>query len=126
MENYIGSESQQSRQRKKERDKTQTKLVKSLLYSSFRKNSAIKWGTPQEPQTKQAYFATKKISSPNLSVHNSGFVIHSSHNWIGTSPDGIVNDPSSTNPEGVIEYKNPYSAKELSIHDAVSQEINSA
>ena len=96
-------------------------LVKTLLYSTFRGNSATEWGRHQEPETQQAYLLKKRLVSPHISVHNSGFVVHHSHHWLGASPDGLVNDPTSSDPDGIVEYKNPYSIRLLSLADAALQ-----
>ena len=97
------------------------KLVKTLLYPTFRGNVATQWGIDQEPETQHLYLLQKRLVSPGISVCKSGFLIHHSHHWLGASPDGLVNDPSSSDPEGIIEFKNPYSIRMLSLKDAVAQ-----
>ena len=95
-------------------------LVKTLLYSSFRGNTATQWGHIQEPLTKEAYLLEKRRVSPDIVVIDSGFVVHPHHHWLGASPDGLVNDPTSADPEGIVEYKNPYSIRLLALEDAAS------
>ena len=96
-------------------------LVKSLLYTSFKGNKSTKWGISQEPTTKSAYLTRKGTLSPEITVRNSGFIIHSSHHWLGASPDGLVNDPSAEDPKGIVEYKNPYAVREMTLRDAATQ-----
>ena len=75
------------------------KLVKTLLYPTFRGNVATQWGIDQEPETQHLYLLQKRLVSPGISVCKSGFLIHHSHHWLGASPDGLVIDPSSSDPE---------------------------
>ncbi len=42
-----------------------------------------------------------------------GFVIHPQHGWLGCSPDDWVVDPDSEDPNGVAEYKCPYTARDM-------------
>ena len=95
-------------------------LVKTLLSLSFRGNTATQWGHIQEPLTKEAYLLEKRRVSPDIVVIDSGFVVHPHHHWLGASPDGLVNDPTSADPEGIVEYKNPYSIRLLALEDAAS------
>ena len=67
------------------------------------------------------YLLQKCLVSPGISVCKSGFLIHHSHHWFGASPDGLIDDPSSSDPEGIIEFKNPYSIRMHSLKDAVTQ-----
>ena len=32
--------------------------------------------------------------------------------WLGASPNGLVHDPTSDPPVGLVEFKNPYSYSE--------------
>ena len=89
-------------------------LVKTLLYTSFKGNDATKWGISQEQDTQRAY----QNRSPAIAVRNSGLTIHSSHHWFGASPDGLVYDPKADDPEGIVEYKNPYAVRAMSLRDA--------
>ena len=83
-------------------------LVKTLLYSSFKGNTATRYGHEQEQATRNAYLTVKQKSSPNIAVTDSGLVIHPTHNWLAASPDNLVYDPTSADPHGIVEYKNPY------------------
>ena len=47
-----------------------------------------------------------------------GFVVHLTNGWLGASPDGRVMDPTSEEPNGVIEIKCPYSKREMSPEEA--------
>lgn len=47
-----------------------------------------------------------------------GLVISLDNPWLAASPDDKVHDPTSTPTWGLAEYKNPYSAKDLTISEA--------
>ena len=96
--------------------------VKSLLYPTFRGNIATEWGNRKESETLGAYLAMKqKNGSPTITVRKSGLVIHPSNHWLGASPDGLVNDPMSNDPEGIVECKNPYSIRNMNLMEAITQ-----
>ena len=42
-----------------------------------------------------------RAGSPSITVSPSGLVISIHHPWIAASPDGLVNDPSSSDPFGL-------------------------
>ena len=97
-------------------------LVKNLLYSTFQGTAATEWGKLQEPETSKAYLDTKRPSSPGITVYPSGLVVHPEHHWLAASPDGLVTDPSSPEPAGIVEFKNPYKFREVALKDAVKQD----
>ncbi len=41
--------------------------------------------------------------------------------WLAGTPDGLVHDPDSTQPLGLLEIKNPYSVREMTISKAVEK-----
>ena len=96
-------------------------MVKSLLYCTFRGNIATEWGKLQEPATCKAYIETKCSVSPGISVKSSGLVIHPEHQWLAASPDGLVTDPTVSDPTGIVEFKNPYKHRESLLKDAASE-----
>ena len=94
--------------------------VKTFLYTSFKGNAATKWGSLQEPETQSAYLTRKQSTSSAIAVNNSEFVIHPSHHWLGASPDGLVSDPTSADREGIVEYKNPYATRSMTLQNAAT------
>ena len=42
-----------------------------------------------------------------------------SHPWLAASPDELVLDPMEDTLEGVVEYKKPYNARNMTIPEAV-------
>ena len=96
-------------------------LVKTLLYNSFRGNAATQHGHNQEAGTRDTYLEAKRTSSPGIWTQPSGLVIHPTHHWLAASPVDLVTDPSSPDPLGIAEYKNPYKYRSTSLTDAATQ-----
>ena len=96
-------------------------LVKTLLYNYFRGNAATQYGHDQEAHTRDIYRQTKRTSSPGIWTQPSGLVIHPTHHWLAASPDDLVTDPSSPDPLGIAEYKNPYKYKSTLLIDVATQ-----
>ena len=80
--------------------------------------------------TRNAYTTYLLDKHKEATVMRTELHIDPTHHWIGASPDGIVNDPSSVdNPHGLLEAKCPASAEstsfeelcETSIHKLVGQ-----
>lgn len=65
-------------------------------------NTAMQWGTDQEPLARAAYEAAKDVL-----VDETGFVIHPRISEAGASPDGLVGD------DGLIEIKCPNTATHI-------------
>jgi len=42
------------------------------------------------------------------------------HPWLAASPDGLVTDPQEES-AGMVEYKNPYNARDMMIPEAVEK-----
>ena len=95
--------------------------VKQLLYSNFRGTAATRWGTFQEPVARSLYQERHRSQSPNLTITTTGLVIDPVNPWLAASPDNLVHDPSMDNPNGIVEYKNPYSARDMSLMEAAEQ-----
>ena len=62
----------------------------------------MKRGLALEPVSIQEYAHIK-----NISYWPSGFVIHPDAPWLGSSPDGVVFDPTEAPPFGLVEVKCP-------------------
>ena len=65
-------------------------------------NSAMQWGTDQEPFARAAYEAAKDVLVDEL-----GFAIHPTIDMAGASPDGLVGD------FGLVEIKAPHTATHI-------------
>ena len=94
--------------------------VQEMLYSTFRGNQATQYGTAMEAKTSQQYTVHQKENGhANLQTHKSGLVISVTNPWLAASPDERVHDPSTaSSPWGIAEYKNPHSAKNLTLEEA--------
>ena len=56
----------------------------------------------------------------NLTVVKPGLFINPEFAWLGATPDGLVTDPSSPDPDGLLEIKCPNSFRESTLLDAAS------
>ena len=93
-------------------------MVKKLLYTNFEGNTATKWGILQEETTNSKYLEAMRKSSPDITTNQSGLVISLANPWLAASPDGLVYDPKENPPQGIVEFKNPYSVRNDSLNEA--------
>ena len=78
----------------------------------------MKYGHLHEAHARNAYTKYILDKHKDATVTKTGFHIDQTHNWIGASPDGIVNDPNSINdPYGLLEVKCPASAESTSLEE---------
>ena len=67
------------------------------------------------------------FSSSLQSVQDSGLVVTSSdYPRLATSPDGFIGDTQYSPQQGIAEFKNPYTPKDMTIREAVKNLIISA
>jgi len=105
----------------KRRDTTKVRfLVKELLYTKFEGCTTTRWGLLQEESTNTRYLEEKHRISPNLSTSHSGLIVSSDNPWLAASPDGLVYDPTESSPYGIVEYKNPHSVRNKTLHEAAT------
>ena len=97
-----------------------SKKVHEILYSTFRGNRATTYGAKMEEVARQEYaLHQQQTGHPDLRVDKCGLCISVNTPWLAASPDGMVCDPSNpTQPLGLLEIKNPYSARELTLAEA--------
>lgn len=106
----------------KRRPKTKVaSTVKDMLYSTFRGTAATRWGILQEPPTQAAYLSQRRIESPLVTISATGLTVSVKNPWLAASPDGLVCDPGVADPNGIAEYKNPYSARDMTMVEAVEK-----
>ena len=96
-------------------------LLRSILYPSpmLYKPLPIKWGIQNEKLARNVYVQyMRHAGHSNLVVKDCGFIVSLSKGWLGASPDGQVYDPSSNNPNGLLEIKCPYTKRALTPKEA--------
>ena len=94
-----------------------TPLVKTLLYTSSSLSApSLRWGRENKEVARGDYAKYMQDNGcPNLRTIRAGFVIHPLKGWLGCSPDNWVVDED---PNGVAEYKCPFSACEVTPYEA--------
>ena len=103
----------------KRRPKTPVvRLVRTLLYPSFKGNTYTRYGTMEEQNAIDEYILRKAEDGVNAKVTSCGLMLHKQHNYLATSPDGIV---SNDGDEGLIEIKNVLKNKRISLNEAAKQ-----
>ena len=87
-----------------------SKLVKSLLYhSSSLAVSSLRWGIENENNARRSY----ADEMAKIGVKKVGLIISHSKPYLACSLDDFVEDESVEDRYGTVEYKCPYSAREL-------------
>ena len=96
------------------------KRVESLLYSKFRGNTATHYGQAMEDRAKLRYQTyQRQHGHPGLIVESCGLHVSVDKPWLAASPDGLVTDSSDpTHPLGLVEIKNPFVARNLTLMEA--------
>ena len=95
-------------------------IVNQRMYQSMPLSCA--WGKDNEKKALNAYKQTMHDKGhTNLVVMMSGLIINPEYAYLGASPDGIVSDPTSTNPNGLLEIKCPYQARNSTPFEAATQ-----
>jgi len=94
--------------------------VKTLLYSKFHGNRATEWGLLQEEDSRKEYLKVKQTISPDFAFESSGLVVSVSYPWLAASPDGLVFDPLEDPPQGLVEFKNPYGVRDITLEEAAT------
>ena len=69
-------------------------------------------------QMNNTYLQSKQTESPDIRTTSTGLVISNDHPWLAASPDGLVYDPLEDPPNRVVEFKNPYSVRNLTLCEA--------
>lgn len=96
-------------------------MVKTLLYQASSLSApSICWGRENEKNARKAYNSYMQGNGhPHLRTMRAGLVIHPQHGWLGCSPDDWVVDPDSAeDSNGIVEYKCPYTARDMTPQEA--------
>ena len=97
-------------------------MVNQLLYSTFQGNSPTRWGLEQEQHSVSVYTSWLcNRGSPNAIINiKCGLVACTAHPWLAATPAGWVTDSETSPSQGLMEFKNPYSYKDLAVSDAIA------
>lgn len=93
--------------------------VKDLLHSTFRGNEATRYGMLMEDTARTEYISYQRQNwHPEVSTANCGLFVSYENPWLAATPDGIVTDPSEPSPSGLLEIKNPYQKRSMTLEEA--------
>ena len=96
--------------------------VKQMLYSNFKGNKHTAYGLENEDSASQAYTTyMQQNRHSDLKTSPCGLVINCENPWLAATPDSRVYDPQSSQPHGLVEYKNPSTAQYMTIDEACTQ-----
>lgn len=77
--------------------------MRELLYSTFTGSRATRYGTLMDDVARQEYVAQQRGNGhPGLKTKESGLVVSFDNPWMAASPDGLVEDPTSTQSIGLV------------------------
>ena len=69
--------------------------MQELLYNGFKGNKATTYGSEKEEIARQECITYQQRNNlPDLAVHDCGLFVSEDNNWLATTPDGLVHDPS--------------------------------
>ena len=81
------------------------------------------WGKDNEDKAVSAYLQLmQEKGHSGVIVAPSGLVINPEYAWLGASPDGLVTNPHSPDPNGLLEIKCPYKFRDCTPLEAASQQ----
>ena len=84
--------------------------------------TACAWGKNNEVRAMDAYkLNMQEVGHSGLEIRQSGLVINTECAFLGASPDGIVYDPVSEDPNGLLEIKCPYTYRDINPQEAAQQ-----
>lgn len=96
--------------------------VKNFLYKSISsKVSSLRWGRENEDNARKSYLEEMASRGTPVSTKRSGLVISTSYGCLACSPDGWVEDSSSPDVHGVVEYKCPYASRDVTPVEACNK-----
>ena len=98
------------------------KKVEDMLYTRFSGSAATRYGVLMEEETRKQYVTyQQQHGHPGLETEEAGLCISCTNPWLAASPDGIVHDPISQPATGLLEIKNPHSARNITIREFASK-----
>ena len=102
-------------------------LVKKLLYCNFTGNECTKYGLQEEENAILEYKLFKSKENINVEVKKSGLVVSETHQFLGGSPDGIVDILEDGNivETGILEVKHVLINKDINFKQAAEKKLSS-
>ena len=95
-------------------------IINQRMYRSM--PTACAWGRENEEKAVNAYKEKmQEAGHTDLTVRKSGLVINPKYVYLGASPDGILQDPVLSDPNGLLEVKCPYEHRNISPYEAAQQ-----
>ena len=93
-------------------------LIKSICYPECYRftTKATKWGCEHEKTARETYFAKIQNDHENLTISDSGLVVHERYPYLGATPDGCISCDCCG--FGVLEIKCPFSCTDKSFLEA--------
>ena len=88
-------------------------LIRTKLDPYAFRGSAMAYGCRNEGKAKEVYLTLLQPAHAGLTCPQVGFIVNPSKSWLGASPDGLVDGPSCNQPDGLLEIKCPYVARNV-------------
>ena len=99
-------------------------LVNSIINQKMYRSMPIAcaWGKSNKNKALNAYkLKLQEYGHFNLKITKSGLVSNPNYVFLGASPDGVVYDPVSSDPNGLLEIKCPYQLRDCTPQEAAQQ-----
>ena len=90
-------------------------IAKTMGYTDRASSQALTFGLSREELALETYASIQKLHHADFQLKKSGLILSVDHPYIGASPDGIVR--CSCHGPGVVEVKNPFTNRSLTIHE---------
>ena len=75
----------------------------------------------EEISRKQYLAYQQQMGNPKFTTQRVGLVISVDNPWIAASPDDRAIDSLAAQSRGIVEYKNPFSVRDLTLPEACDQ-----
>ena len=95
------------------------KKVEDMLYTRFSGSAATRYGMLMEEEPRKQYITDQQQHGHQGLVTE--LWISSANPWLAASPDGLVHDPNSQPTTGLLEIKNPHSARDITVREFASK-----
>ena len=76
------------------------------------------WGKENEPVAIARYIQHMKMCNKDVIVAQTGVMINTDFPYLGATPDGLIKDISSPDPDGILEIKCPFKYRDVSPTEA--------